>query len=95
MRCVTSVLYIGDNLVFVAIELDPWRGAFGASEWQALCLAPGQGPNMARTSWLIVIFDTAGEVSFAGISMLANPAFGLVLNIHYTYFRLRQQYHFW
>jgi hypothetical protein len=50
---------------------------------------------MANTSWLFVVFDTAGEVRFAGMSTLANPAFGLVLNVHHTYFRLRQQYRFW
>jgi hypothetical protein len=36
--------------------------------------------------------DTDGEVSFAGISTLANPVFGLVLNVNHTYFRLRHQY---
>jgi hypothetical protein len=47
---------------------------------------------MSKGNWLIVTFDTAGEVSFAGISALANPVFGLVLNVNHTYFRLRQQY---
>jgi hypothetical protein len=35
--------------------------------------------------------DTAGEVSFAGISTLTHPVFSLVPNVHRAYFRLRQQ----
>jgi hypothetical protein len=35
--------------------------------------------------------DTAGEVSFAGMSMPTNPAFKLVLNVNRVFFRLRQQ----
>jgi hypothetical protein len=40
-------------------------------------------------------FDTAGAVSFAGMSALTNPVFRLVLNVNRAYFGLRQQYHFW
>jgi hypothetical protein len=50
---------------------------------------------MAMTSWLFVTFDTAGEVSFAGISTQTNPVFRLVLNVNCPHFRLCQQYHFW
>jgi hypothetical protein len=48
-------------------------------------------PNLANISWLIGTFDTAGEVSFAGISTLTNTVFGFALNLNHTYFRLRQQ----
>jgi hypothetical protein len=41
---------------------------------------------MAMTSWLFVACDTAGEVSFAGISTLTNPGFGLVLKVNRAYF---------
>ena len=51
--------------------------------------------KLATTSWVIVTFDTAGEVSFARISMLTNPAFRLVLNVNRVFFGLRQQYRFW
>jgi hypothetical protein len=44
---------------------------------------------------VFVTFDADGEISFAGTNTLTNPVFGLVLNVHRTYFRLRQQYHFW
>ena len=45
--------------------------------------------------WLLGIFDTDGEVSFAGISAPTNPAFKLVLNANRAYFRLRHQYRLW
>src|SRR5688572_26339920 len=39
--------------------------------------------------------DTAGEVSFAGTSMLTDLVFRLVPNVNHAYFRLRQQYQMW
>jgi hypothetical protein len=51
--------------------------------------------KLVRASWIIVAFDTAGEVSFAGISTLTNPVFRLVLHVNRAYFRLRQPYRFW
>jgi hypothetical protein len=36
--------------------------------------------------------DTAGEVSFAGMSTLTNLVFRLLPNVNRTSFRLRQQY---
>ena len=50
--------------------------------------------HRCKGCWLFRTFDTAGEVSFAGISTLTNPVFGLVLNVNRAYFRLRQQYRF-
>jgi hypothetical protein len=49
---------------------------------------------LATTSWVIGIFDTAGEVSFAGMSTLTNLVFGLLLNVNRTSSRLRQQYQY-
>jgi hypothetical protein len=46
-------------------------------------------------SGLLRTFDTAGEVSFAGMIALTNPVFRLVLKVNRVYFRLRQQYQIW
>jgi hypothetical protein len=52
----------------------------------------GKKPHRQEpTCGVIGTFDTDGEVSFAGTNTLTNPVFGLVLNVHRTYFRLRQQ----
>jgi hypothetical protein len=40
-----------------------------------------------RSCGLLARFDTAGEVSFAGISTLTNPVFGLVLSVNHTHFQ--------
>jgi hypothetical protein len=44
------------------------------------------------TSWLFVVVDAAGDVSFGGMSTPTNAAFKLVLNANRAYFRLRHQY---
>jgi hypothetical protein len=51
--------------------------------------------HMARTSWLIVTFDTDGEVSFGGTLTLINLVFKSAPNINCACFRLRHQYHIW
>jgi hypothetical protein len=47
--------------------------------------------NLANTSWLIVSFDSAGEVMFAGASTLTNEVFKCLSNMNRAYFRIRQQ----
>jgi hypothetical protein len=46
---------------------------------------------MAKTAWLIAIFDTAGEVIFKTASMLKHQIFNSSPNMSRAYFRLRQQ----
>jgi hypothetical protein len=47
---------------------------------------------MATTSWLIISFDTAGEVLFAMASALTHQVFNGLPNVDSAYCRLRQQY---
>jgi transposase-like protein len=75
-----------------------WCRKFGQAYVNQLRLRrlyPGDKWHLDEVFWVIVIFDTAGEVSFAGISTPRNPDFRIVLNVNRAYFRLRQQYHFW
>jgi len=51
-----------------------------------------KGTDQHLGSTVVSKSDTAGEVSFAGISTPTNPAFKLVLNVNRAYSRLRQQY---
>jgi hypothetical protein len=50
---------------------------------------------MATTSWVIAMFDPAGEVVFATASMLKHQVFNSPPNMNRAYFRLRQQDHVW
>jgi hypothetical protein len=50
---------------------------------------------MAMISWVIVIFDPAGEVMFAGSSTLTHRVFEDLPNVNHAYVRLRQQDQFW
>jgi hypothetical protein len=46
-----------------------------------------------KVSWVIVVFDTDGEVIFATASRLTHKVFNSLPNINPAYFRLRQQYY--
>jgi hypothetical protein len=46
---------------------------------------------MATSSWLIVAFDTDGEVMFATVSTLTHQVINGLPNITFTYSRLRHQ----
>jgi hypothetical protein len=56
-----------------------------------LILGAGQ-VAVSQTRWPKPNTDTAGEVIFAGVAMWINQLFKGLPNMHYAYFRLRQQY---
>jgi hypothetical protein len=51
-----------------------------------------QHTDRALGQMALTKIDTAGEVSFTGMSTLTNPVFRLVLKVNRAYFRLRHQY---
>jgi len=51
--------------------------------------------NRVKIFWVIVTFDTAGEVIFTTASRVKHQVFNGLLLMNGASFRLRQQDHFW